>query len=278
MRRLALAVILVGAVVSCCGCSGRRGDFRKLLSSKRFPLTVRMGSLDSKWRRLTLGGAGGGELASFYGAMFGGGAYYTKGETVALAGETYLVAYTVSRKPMDFASMMRSGEPPAPPEVNADTQLGLSLINLRITGTLNDIRPFDFEEETAQQQEAYSRATEQESLSNLKNLALAVQMFAVDHDDTLPPLDGVDAAKTALNEYVRNESIFSDPGTGEPYLPNAALSGKSMAKIADPARAVVFYEAEPGEDGKRGAAFADGHASRLSQSQWEEVRESSGIR
>jgi len=280
MRRVALAIVLLAVAMPCYGASSQAASFKTVMSGKKLPLSVPIKSLDSKWRRMTLGGGGGGDLAAVYGAMFGGGGgtYYTTGDTVAIGSEAYLVAYTVSRKPMDFMSIIRSsGQPPKPEQMTAETKLGLSLINVRMIGVLSDIRPFNLQEELTAYAESYAESAQTDSLSNLKNLALAVVMYATDYSDTLPDLTEAEAAKKVLNEYVKDESVFYYPDTGQPYVPNAALSGKPTADIADPARAVVFYEANPADDGTRGAAFVDGHAARLDQGRWEEVKKESGI-
>lgn len=279
MRRVALAAVLLAVAMPCYGASSQAASFKTVMSGKKLPLSVPIKSLDSKWRRMTLGGGGGGDLAAVYGAMFGGGGgtYYTTGDTVAIGSEAYLVAYTVSRKPMDFMSIIRSsGQPPKPEQMTAETKLGLSLINVRMIGVLSDIRPFNLQEELTAYAESYAESAQTDSLSNLKNLALAVNMYMADWD-ALPPMNSADEAKAVLNEYVKDESVFYDPNTGQPYVPNAALSGKPASGITDASAVVVFYEASLADDGTRGAAFVDGHAARLTQERWEAAKQASGI-
>ena len=85
-------------------------------------------------------------------------------------------------------------------------------------------------------------------LVNVKNLALAVQMYLVDCDDVFPPADGwVDA----LRRYVHDEDALRCPadksGARCSYAMNRALAGRHLDTIEDPASAVVFYEtADPG--------------------------------
>ncbi len=86
------------------------------------------------------------------------------------------------------------------------------------------------------------------------------------------------SAKKAMGPYIRNESVFTNPLTGKPYLPNVSLSGKSMASLALPASIVSFYEDAPAPDGTRAAAFADGRAKRLPENTWSGTARSSGIK
>jgi len=114
-------------------------------------------------------------------------------------------------------------------------------------------------------------------LSNIKNLAMAAQMFAVDNADRFPAADKwVDQ----LEPYVRNEAIFKCPEdrseARSSYGMNWALSRKQASKIKNLSDVVLFYEtAHPGDTPRSGASdvvspprhqggnnygFADGHA------------------
>ena len=86
--------------------------FQDVLSGKTVPLTVKLGSLDDTWRRLNPGS--GAEtvnpLTLIYGGRFGGAltpnVAYTKGQTLALGGENYLVAYTAPAKALDMNKLL----------------------------------------------------------------------------------------------------------------------------------------------------------------------------
>jgi hypothetical protein len=173
------------------------------------------------------------------------------------------------------------------PETTADTALTLALLNVRTMGSLTDIRPFNLEAELAAFAESYAalqrtRATRVEqmddpSLANLKNVALAVQMFLADYDDKLPAMDTPEAFRAALEEYVSNSDVFKDEATGEYYGINASLNGKSLAQIKDPSQIVIAYQTTAQEDGTRGVAFLDGHAQRVNGEEWEKLKAASGI-
>ena len=53
---------------------------------------------------------------------------------------------------------------------------------------MTDIRAFNLEEELASYEDVFGEAVSQESLSNLKNLGLAVQMFLADNDGVMPDM------------------------------------------------------------------------------------------
>ena len=108
-----------------------------LLRGDLYPTSKPLSSFDSDWRIVTVVGQP--ETASmmrFTGAMFGIGPnnFYTRGETVQLGGETFVVAYR---------------QPQAQPGVDMgpDLAVSLSLINLRMTASLNDLTPFSLPDE-----------------------------------------------------------------------------------------------------------------------------------
>ena len=129
-----------------------------------------------------------------------------------------------------------------------------------------------------------ARASAQKSvcLSNTKNLSLAMQMYLADNKDRFPEADGW---VEALTEYIRDESVLKCPEDDSEascsYGMNAALSGRSVGELENPAEVVVFYEtATPGDNPVGGAedvvspprhatgnsyGFADGHVSALEE-------------
>jgi len=280
MRHLGIAVVLLAALI---GCSqpAQSAEMKDLLFGEKYALTLQMKDLDGQWRRLSAGGAGdSGGIAAVYSAMFGGGGgvYYTKGETVSVATETYLIAYILRGKPVNYMMVMREGPGAGPrEEVTAESPLGFSLLNLRAIGSLTDIRQFNLEEEIAAYAEVSGEQVSTDSMSNLKNIALAVQMFMADYDDVMPDMTDMVAVMDELGEYVRNDEMFFQPDTGQAYGINSSLSQKSLAEVADPVSIAVFYEEEPGEDGMRGVAFLDGHAARVGEAEWEHIKAESGI-
>jgi hypothetical protein len=171
----ALALALTGLLLAPAA-RAQENDAAGFLSRSRSPSALRLRDLTSEWRRVTLqmpdeakgdaGGGIGGLLGGLMGGMFGKGMasavtpppppVYTQGQTVTLGGEPFLVVYRAPQKPLDMAAIMKAGpaggppDLPAPDPLKADTLLSMSLIRLRVIQSLNDVRPFNLEDELAE--------------------------------------------------------------------------------------------------------------------------------
>jgi prepilin-type processing-associated H-X9-DG protein len=122
-------------------------------------------------------------------------------------------------------------------------------------------------------------------LSNVKNICIALEMYAADHDNHLP---SANAWSDDLRTYVRNLDTYQCPSEQDlacAYAYNASLSGASLADIADPVNEVSIFESnagwnaagdwgllvpEPRHLGGDNYGYADGHAA------WEVRDESYG--
>lgn len=263
--------------------TGLCADLGGLLSGGTVALTIQLKDVAPDWWRMSIGGASSGGMEAFYSAIMGRGAggatgYYTKGDSVTLAGETYLICYEVQKKPIDYMKLMESGgKPPKAEPLTPETKLALALLNLRTVTTISEIRPFNLEQEIAGSEGATKEEATTESLNNLKQLALALLMCANDYDEVLPQLTDAAAVKKTLLPYVKSESLFINPVTKQPYLPNPILSGKKLAHITNPRAMVLFFEDSPAPDGTRGVAFLDGHAKRVPEAEWEALKKASKI-
>ncbi len=294
MKRLA-SVVVLWAVCGAISSFGQTADLKELLSGKTIPLSLKLKDLDEQWRCVRIEGSG--NWTEAYAAMLGGGnnPYYTKGQTVALAGETYLVTYrapTASLNSMQIMLAQRQGNPPAEPQkLTADTALSLSLLNLRTINSLQEIRLFNLKDELAASEKqgqglvtatakARDSATAVSSLSNLHQLAQAVHLYSNDWREEFPPMKDANSVKKALYpNYVSSEATFLHPQTKQPYQPNTSLGGKTIPSITNPDQVVMFYEAMPADNGTRGVAFVDGHAVLLvsEKDQWPKLKQASGI-
>jgi prepilin-type processing-associated H-X9-DG protein len=156
---------------------------------------------------------------------------------------------------------------------------------------------------TAQTSSTGSAATDkagQESLVHLERLGIALQMYAQDYDETLPPMQTPAAVKKALYLYVRkNDVVFLDPRTSQPYEPNPSVSGKAVGTVGRYVRraggkqgryilmtkrqiprcseTIGLYEPTEAPDGTRGVLFLDGHVARVSEAEWQRLKRASGI-
>ena len=156
------------------------------------PHTMKLKQFDSTWFRMTVkqteSGAGGtgdmlsklaqiGMMAdgdkskntgmeaalglSMLGGMSGAPSVcFTRGQTLAIGPETFLVAYTVEKKaPNMLEIIMQAEQTGKEPDMAAlfgggkwteDTDASLSLVNVRSIQSLSGVRPFDLEKEIAE--------------------------------------------------------------------------------------------------------------------------------
>lgn len=126
--------------------------------------------------------------------------------------------------------------------------------------------------------EARAKAERSSCMSNLKQIALAVMMYAQDNNETLPPEDWV----PALRPYLMNDRIFACPT--RPHQPvgyafNKSLLRTPLHKIQNPAETIMLFESKLADDSPVGSAedvpvegvheggicvaFADGHVEWL---------------
>lgn len=229
---LAVGILTAGAQIG-------GADFRGLLSGATHPLTLPIKNLTGEeWRQVSVGQSGPGAIT-----------YYTKGETTTVGGEAFLIAYRLAS--------------PTQARLVPDTALSLSLLNVRSIVSLSNVRPFRPDLLVAENEKTLAA-----SLNNLRQLGAGLVLYVQEHDEVFPPMKDAATARKALRSYIRSESVFAQPETKRPYIPNAWLSGKSLAMMAKPGEIVAFYEADPAEDGMRGVAFADGSARRVSAEEW----------
>jgi hypothetical protein len=172
-------------------------DFQQLFAGKEVPHTLKLKELDTDWRRVSIGIAGAskggmndllGPLMqagmmsdgnkgkgkddaaaamlgmSFISSLFGGGdskepVVYTKGQTVTVGSETFLVTYRYEKPEMNLVQLAadseKSGKDPdfskmaSDGKLTPESVLTISLVNAKSITTLNGIRPFDMAQEIA---------------------------------------------------------------------------------------------------------------------------------
>ena len=110
----------------------------EILSGKTIPSTIAIKELTPEWRVFRTTGQF--DLGSAFQAqiMVGnrtfGTSYYTKGQTITLTGETYMIAYGILDRPE---------------KITDETILELALLNIRTMGSLTNIHSFNLETEIA---------------------------------------------------------------------------------------------------------------------------------
>lgn len=250
-------------------------DFGSALSGTGHPLTLRVGDLDTSWRRVFIGKPLDtsifllGQSRDAFSAA--SNPYYTRGQTETVGGETFLIAYHYAPPPADA-----SGGLGLPPVQTPETVLTLSLINVRQISSLDGIQVVSAITQ-AQAQQAQNAAYDAQSQSSLKQIGLAMLQYEQDDDEKLPPMHSAAATEKAIYPYVKSKAVFQQPQTHEPYLPNTSLSGRSLASFDNPSTMVLYYEASPAPDGTRGVLFFDGHAKRFPEAEWPALKAASHV-
>jgi len=282
---ISLALAILGWVMPAGGI-----ELKEAIAGKKIPFVIQLKDLGDDWRRVLAANTQSADwMQAFFAAISGqaGNTYYTRGETISVGPVLFLMAYRPQVQVRIAEIVYRNAAPLEP--LSPDSQLNLCLLNLGVLGSMDDIRQFNLELEIEESKKlaaslavmtrgnASPRGEEPKepasSLGNLKQLALALLMYADDHDETLPAMESAASLKAALLPYVRNEVIFLHPATGEPYLFNSWLAGKNIASIEQPEQTVVFYEAQPNlENQLRAVAFLDGHTQFVDEARWQEIK------
>jgi hypothetical protein len=104
------------------------------------------------------------------------------------------------------------------------------------------------------------RVEAEQVLTNMKNVALALQMYLSDNNDAFPPSGESEEVWRILDEYVENRRVFMRPGTEDEMVVQYLVPpGVRMVDIEDTAStpvAVVDYL-----PGFYVVGYADGHAA-----------------
>jgi hypothetical protein len=112
-------------------------NLTSVLNGTTIPTSIRLREIPADWRGFGINGqVEVGNLQTVISSSAGGSfaaSYYTKGQSLSIGSETYVVAY----------SLLTVVDTIAP-----DTPLSLSLLNLRTIGSLSNIRTFDIAKET----------------------------------------------------------------------------------------------------------------------------------
>ena len=98
---------------------------------------------------------------------------------------------------------------------------------------------------------------------NLLRIMQGVNNYSQDHDNSLPTTTDYATFKSEILPYVGNdESFFTSPGSGLPYVLNPAVNGLSLATIADPSVTEFMRDAQRNPDGSFNTAFVSGYVQQ----------------
>ena len=274
-------------------------SLEELLSGRLAPLTIKLGDLDSGWRRFNVAESGS-VFADYLTIMAAREMtptpltiYYTRGTTYQVGGETYLLAYQQKPRISDIARTMQYSDDSDPPVLTTETELAPSLLNLRAVVAMRDIRAFSLDEEIAESkalfgadeydENAPSEGVDQ-SLQNLHVMGQALSMYIQAWGEKLPPMKNPEQVRGLLHPYASqirpgapSMDIFTDPRTGDLYPVNTILSLHKVAHIQFPQDMAVFHEGTEREDGSRAVLFLDGHVARVSREEWPIIKRKSKI-
>lgn len=195
---------------------------------------------------------------------------WTNGSTVKLYEQDFLVTYAVQ---VNMAEVTKLKSPPDLSKYD----LTLSLINTKHITAITP-RPDMTKEEWLKPAPAGGGGSnvadgKTATVSNAKQMSLALMMYAGDYDDDIPYVQSTKAAFEVIYPYMKNKDITKSLNPdGAKFLLNMALAGVNMATIESPAETVMFYEDKPWADGTRVVSFTDGHVKRLSAEEWERYK------
>jgi len=110
-------------------------------------------------------------------------------------------------------------------------------------------------------------------MNNLRTISVAILIYTQDNNMCLPDCSSPQALFAQINVP---DSFTKNPRNGEFYQPNHYLSHKNIERL-DSSQEVILYEDTPWSDGRRFAAFLDGHIEYISVERWTEIRRRSGM-
>jgi hypothetical protein len=212
--------------------------------------------------------------------------YYSHGTIVTCGDISYLVVYSRDDLAVDRADLPKIEGDAVEKQLawkiryalKDNSELSLSLLNLRSTDLLKNIHSFDAKTEISDPKQlsdmlnkyeiAHSRSKIQ---SDLRQIGLAIMMYVQDNNETYPQ------AATWLSAINLPQGIIETPITHQKFLYNVSLSGKGLGSIQDPTVIIMVYEPASESDGKRCAAFVDGHVQYLDAPTWAKLAKLSGI-
>ena len=127
------------------------------------------------------------------------------------------------------------------------------------------------------------KARQSSCSSNMKQIALALQMYARDYDGYLPAAYGW---QDLVMPYIKNEQVFACPTRTTPkphYALSPYVAGRNLGEIADPDTTVMLYEVGEGgqpifphNDGAN-YGFVDGHVKWFRKDKAPEDFQASGF-
>ena len=117
-----------------------------------------------------------------------------------------------------------------------------------------------------------AEAAQSMTVSNAKQVALAITMYEQDYDEHFPNADSTAKAQAAVHPYLKNDEVWAsrNPNGGR-LLYNASLSKRSLAQIDVTASTLLVWDEKPWPDGSRVVAYVDGHVKVATRDDWDRI-------
>ncbi|MDE2126242.1 MAG: hypothetical protein KGJ62_06610 [Armatimonadetes bacterium] len=289
MKIIATLGMLLLSAAALTPASAQQPELKTFISGAAAPTTMQLKDLDATWSVVTIPSqAGAGDFMSMIMSMYSGAGvgganpntYYTKGDTVKVGGDPYLIAWHAHLPAIDLAKLQQFNplKPQFNPPLTGDTTIYLSLINLHTAGALADVHAFDLQREVQASEPVKPPPDPDADLSNIKQLDQGLLLYAEDYDDRLPPMTSALAVQHRIMPYIKNAAVFTQPSSGMPYLANAAISEKKVKTVASPATTITFYAPRANQAGLRAVAYLDGHAAFATATEWAAIRKRAHLR
>ena len=215
--------------------------------------------------------------------------YYTNGKIFPFGKQRYLVVYH-TRDKSDFRKRSEADDDQDKGFLLQDAVLELSLLPLNDTQSIHQVKQFDPQTDLLEPEVV----AQDDSISNLKQIGLALLMYTQDYDEKIPPMvaarsaDDIQNVSSNVTEhttvqnrllpYATNVKVFLQPQTHRPYLPNYKISRLGLDQIkTPPSQTFAFYEDAPDAGGKRAVVYLDGHVARIDEEEFQRQRKAQGI-
>jgi hypothetical protein len=95
------------------------------------------------------------------------------------------------------------------------------------------------------------------TIGRAHELSLAFTDYSEDNNENFPPMTSAAAFDAALAPYVHDSNAYYSADTGQPFVPNAALTGNEYGQLAAQGPTPIFQDDPTGQSAV--VAFLDGH-------------------
>jgi hypothetical protein len=133
--------------------------------------------------------------------------------------------------------------------------LGLAAVPLALFGFQRQLSPV-------------TQVKQLRAVLGVKSLALALNAYAADADDTYPNVQNLNSLKVVTLPYVKDKTLWKTDNPKSEIRFNNAVGGVVRSSIAEPKDTVIFYESKPWPDNSRAVSFVDGNGRLLTAHDW----------